>query len=1053
MSAPSVEDAVRALAELGVLTKPDAAFAAALVDLPEWSAASRWAAYLMLRKHRDALREVGIEYGAIEAPERPMVDDTSARLMARAETMGAAQKARAVPGRSVAWEGKRFVLRMPSPPDVAARDAVRALPVQHRRWDKDRLAWLIEPAAAQGLLDIVQRFGFAVDDGTADRLADAAERRSVDEERPRRCWRAEDGGWWVRTPTAEDPVRFVARSVAGAHFDRDVVAWHFPAGSDYEVERLVNSADLWMDRREREAMAEAARPKAVKIDASRALEHSEEIDFGQFKGDLMPFQRAGVAYAVQHASGRALIGDDMGLGKTRQALAAIGASRAFPALIVTRKSLVLPWLREIDRTMPDVSVSMWDTGSPNRPAHFRREARDGGGVRRLVLNAPADVMVVNLDIVAPVEASGRSRGRLGMADRLRHAGVVLRGLVLDESHDYKTTGAARTKAAKALAAGLSPAEGAPEGLRLLLTGTAIVNRPSELIAQLDILGRLAEFGGKATFERRYCNPPEAPIWMGDLSFKPLGEVQVGDEVVGWKRGGQPKRSGKKSQATLCKARVLAIHRRRAPLVRVTLESGRVVRCTTDHLWLSASDTGHDHFVNPKVGKRMVRVIDPSPRCSDERLAGWVAGLYDGEGTRDRIAQSTTHNPEVVAHLRAALTTLGIPFTTAGGEFTWITGGRQGLTDFVNIVRPLKHRPWMEDHVLTCRFRNPDRIVSVEPDGEGEVIAMTTTTGNYVAWGYASRNCDARPKTIRVKGRERRIWVADGATNLEELHERLRASCYVRRRKMDVLTELPPVQRVRVEVPIDAERDAEYRRAVENVTSWASEIAARAAREEGASLEEALRRGQAAMAAAEKAETMRRITAMRMVGALGKVAAVSEWVREFLADSDGTKVILFAYHQAVQEAYAREFPDAVKIVSGGKAANAEAERRFQEEPDCRLVLVSIAVGAAGLTLTAAEHIVWAELPWRPGDVDQGESRAWGRLNDPHGVTSYYMMGTLPGRSEEERQSYDFDVAEVLDAKRGVKDVVLDGAEGASGVGVMEAEEAGVTVGVLARMLGG
>ena len=29
---------------------------------------------------------------------------------------------------------------------------------------------------------------------------------------------------------------------------------------------------------------------------------------------------------------------------------------------------------------------------------------------------------------------------------------------------------------------------------------------------------------------RYCNPPEAPIWMGDLGFKPLGDVQVGDTV-------------------------------------------------------------------------------------------------------------------------------------------------------------------------------------------------------------------------------------------------------------------------------------------------------------------------------------------------------------------------------------------------------------------------------------------------------------------------------------------------------------------------------------------
>jgi DNA polymerase III subunit alpha len=36
-----------------------------------------------------------------------------------------------------------------------------------------------------------------------------------------------------------------------------------------------------------------------------------------------------------------------------------------------------------------------------------------------------------------------------------------------------------------------------------------------------------------TQDAHYCNPPEAPIWMGDLSFKPLGEIKVGDEVMGW----------------------------------------------------------------------------------------------------------------------------------------------------------------------------------------------------------------------------------------------------------------------------------------------------------------------------------------------------------------------------------------------------------------------------------------------------------------------------------------------------------------------------------------
>lgn len=57
------------------------------------------------------------------------------------------------------------------------------------------------------------------------------------------------------------------------------------------------------------------------------------------EGQLMPFQREGVQFALAHG-GRALIGDEMGLGKTVQALAVAAAYRdAWPALIVAPSSL------------------------------------------------------------------------------------------------------------------------------------------------------------------------------------------------------------------------------------------------------------------------------------------------------------------------------------------------------------------------------------------------------------------------------------------------------------------------------------------------------------------------------------------------------------------------------------------------------------------------------------------------------------------------------------------------------------------------------------------
>lgn len=267
----------------------------------------------------------------------------------------------------------------------------------------------------------------------------------------------------------------------------------------------------------------------------------------------------------------------------------------------------------------------------------------------------------------------------------------------------------------------------------------------------------------------YCNPPEAPIWMADLSFKPLGDVIVGDEVIGWAiddvraglRGLTPETSARPRQ-WLTTSRVLAVGRRNAPVVKVTLASGRVLRCTSDHLWLRHPHPSNGRvlgrrrsragdFVPPAVGETLCRVIDPTPVAPLElrQLAGWLGGMFDGEGwasyrAQPVIAQSLAANPDICAEIERACERLGIEVayrSRRGGNGSFsILGGRQGYVDFVNTCRPVKWR-LIAERVLNANWRVPDEIVAVEDDGDDEVISMTTSTGNYIAWGYASKNCD------------------------------------------------------------------------------------------------------------------------------------------------------------------------------------------------------------------------------------------------------------------------------------------------------------------------
>jgi SWI/SNF-related matrix-associated actin-dependent regulator 1 of chromatin subfamily A len=183
-------------------------------------------------------------------------------------------------------------------------------------------------------------------------------------------------------------------------------------------------------------------------------------------GELKPFQRAGVAYML--AQRRAFLADEQGLGKTIEALAALEADGAYPAVVVCPASLKLNWLREIERWLPGRGVRvLMGTGRSPLPL--------------------AEITVVNYDILA---------ARL---QELR--ALEPRALVLDESHYCKNAAAKRTQAVQRLAAAVPS-----DGLVMALTGTPVMNRPPELIAQLRILGRLHDFGSGAQFGRRFRGP-------------------------------------------------------------------------------------------------------------------------------------------------------------------------------------------------------------------------------------------------------------------------------------------------------------------------------------------------------------------------------------------------------------------------------------------------------------------------------------------------------------------------------------------------------------------
>jgi superfamily II DNA or RNA helicase len=212
-----------------------------------------------------------------------------------------------------------------------------------------------------------------------------------------------------------------------------------------------------------EDLREEAAEATATIRRSRATEAEAMPEVAAvLGGELQPFQWAGVRYVLDGR--RVFLADEQGLGKTVQALAALEADDAFPAIVVCPASLKLNWLRETRKWLPHRSV----------------EVIEGG----VAVPRTAEITILNYEVVAK---------HLEPLARLRPA-----ALVVDESHYCKNPRAKRTQAVRRLA------EAVPRGgLRVAMTGTPVLNHPEELISQLRIIGRLDEFGSGARFSRQF----------------------------------------------------------------------------------------------------------------------------------------------------------------------------------------------------------------------------------------------------------------------------------------------------------------------------------------------------------------------------------------------------------------------------------------------------------------------------------------------------------------------------------------------------------------------
>lgn len=264
---------------------------------------------------------------------------------------------------------------------------------------------------------------------------------------------------------------------------------------------------------------------------------------------------------------------------------------------------------------------------------------------------------------------------------------------------------------------------------------------------------------------------------------------------------------------------------------------------------------------------------------------------------------------------------------------------------------------------------------------------------------------------------------------ERLSRRLRTVCAWRPNPKAVLQALgvigPDGKAEPIWQPLVIDGDpkilVEYRRAEDNFMEYLRDKARAKAIELGEDPESA---AVAAAMRAGSAEALMLVNTLCRLAGQAKIKAAKEWVADF--ETTGDKLVVFAENIDMMDAISAgripQIRGRVSHAKRNKLVDAFQNEAWVPEPDRIQTLVCQIVAAGeGITLTEAYQMLFAQIVWTPGAMDQAASRAAWRMNDPHNVICHVLVCA---------DTIDEDRMTVLDAKRKQMALVTDGDERAA-----------------------
>jgi SWI/SNF-related matrix-associated actin-dependent regulator 1 of chromatin subfamily A len=125
----------------------------------------------------------------------------------------------------------------------------------------------------------------------------------------------------------------------------------------------------------------------------------------------------------------------------------------------------------------------------------------------------------------------------------------------------------------------------------------------------------------------------------------------------------------------------------------------------------------------------------------------------------------------------------------------------------------------------------------------------------------------------------------------------------------------------------------------------------------------------------------------------KIPVVTQYISQLLK-SGGDKFLVFAHHVTMLDAIEQcvvEANSGYMRIDGSTQSFERQERvvQFQQDPHTRVAILSLTAASTGLTLTAANKVVFAELYWTPALLLQAEDRVH-RIGQTREVFVVYLL---------------------------------------------------------------